>query len=204
MKVKICGITNRADAEAAILYGADALGFIFAKTSPRLIQKDQAREIIARLPPFISTVGVFTEGTKEEIADAISQCGLSMVQFHGTFPRTTIEAFSNRAIQVLFTKEAGELIPSVRAYMLDRSNGAAGWELTPEAKKCGPIILAGGLTPENVRETIAKVAPYGVDVCSGVEKKKGEKDYMKLKQFIEAAKGFSNHPFPSLSNEGNQ
>jgi phosphoribosylanthranilate isomerase len=111
-----------------------------------------------------------------------------MVQFHGPFPRQVIEAFSARAIQVILTKDASCVIPSLRAYLLDRSHGGSGWEMQQEVKKSGRIILAGGLTPENVQEAIAKVSPYGVDVCSGVEKKRGEKDHVKLKQFIEAAK----------------
>ncbi|MEK7285958.1 MAG: phosphoribosylanthranilate isomerase [Nitrospirota bacterium] len=189
MKVKICGITNIADAEAAISYGADFLGFIFAKTSPRFIEPDQIKRIIARLPSSIRTVGVFTEGTAEEIRNAISHCGLSLIQFHGHFPRAVITAFAEQAIQVIVTKDASLLIPSLFAYMLDKNNGGAGWEMADKVKPFGNIILAGGLTPENVQEAIAKVSPYGVDVCSSVEKEKGKKDHVKLKRFIEAAKG---------------
>ncbi|MEK7702345.1 MAG: phosphoribosylanthranilate isomerase [Nitrospirota bacterium] len=203
MLVKICGITNLSDAEASISYGADALGFIFSKKSPRFIEPDEIKKIVARLPPFISTVGVFTEGTKKEISDAVCQCHLSMVQFHGPFLPDVIEAFAPSAIQVVFTKEVRELVPSLRAYMLDKSHGGLGWERFDAVKKLGRIILAGGLTPENVQETIAKLNPYGVDVCSGVEREKGKKDQMKLKQFIERAKQAQTTPNLSLAKEGN-
>ncbi len=188
MKVKICGITNLRDAEAAIAYGADALGFIFAKASPRFIQPNEIRKIISSLPPFVSTVGVFTDATEEALRYAIAECGIDWIQFHGRFSRSLIEAFSERAIQVMVTKDIKALIPSVRAYMLDRSHGGTGWEMAEEVKKVGTIILAGGLTPENVREAIAKVHPYAVDVSSGVEREPGIKDHAKLKRFIEAAK----------------
>ena len=191
VKVKICGITNLSDALAAIEYGADALGFIFAKASPRFVTKDQIKQIISGLPPFVTTVGVFTEGTKEEIGDAISECGLSLIQLHGRFSPEIIEAFSHKAIYVISLKKL-DLYPA-RAILLDIGQNkidSIGNDIPldlPSFPKTN-IILAGGLTPENVREAIVAVNPYGVDVCSGVEIEKGRKDHEKMRRFILNAK----------------
>ncbi len=215
MKVKICGITNLADAEAAVTYGADALGFIFAKASPRFLPKEEVKKLIAALPPFITTVGVFTEGDRKEIEEAIDLCGLDLIQFHGRFPQELVGAFSERAIAVVSIREGNDMLNpgaleeahssqgshplSVRATLLDSFNeemaGGIGipfnWAIAALAKKWGKIILAGGLTPDNVKKAIEIAAPYAVDVCSGVEKEKGKKDHVKLKRFIEIAKGQS-------------
>ncbi len=193
-KVKICGITNLADAEAAVEYGADALGFVFAKGSPRCIEPETAKQIIAALPPFVTTVGVFTDGDEETIQAAIDQIGLSLIQFHGSFSTEILSRFSNKAIFVISVRNENDLrsLPPVpvRATLLDSVGGGSGipfdWKLAAHLQ-C-PIILAGGLTQLNVREAIAAVSPYAVDVCSGVECEKGKKDQMKMKQFIEAAK----------------
>ncbi|MBI3598123.1 MAG: phosphoribosylanthranilate isomerase [Nitrospirae bacterium] len=203
MKVKICGITNLSDALAAIEYGADALGFIFAKRSARFIQKEEIKKIIAALPPFVTTVGVFTggatpaKGTKDQLEEAISECGLDLIQLHGRFPREISEGFSERAIQVISVRNENALVKyhnfSARAYLLDSAKGGSGisfnWEIAREAKNLGKVILAGGLTPENVREAIDAVSPYAVDVCSGIEMEKGRKDHEKMRRFIFAAKG---------------
>jgi len=216
VQVKICGITNLEDALAAVEYGADAVGFVFARESPRFIPSDQVRKIVSALPPFVTTVGVFTAGDKKEIGDAVAECGIDLIQFHGPFPSEVVHAFSGRAIQVVRVaagkneKSLEELarykvgpeavnygVPNtVRAFLLDtfhpQLSGGSGlsfnWEIALQAKKYGRIILAGGLTPENVEEAVSRVAPYGVDVSSGVEMRKGKKDFTKLKRFIEAAK----------------
>ena len=202
LKVKICGITSLADAMAAIEYGADALGFIFAKTSARFIQKEGIKKIIASLPPFVTTVGVFTEGTKDQLEEATLECGIDLIQLHGRFPREIAEYFSERAIQVILVRNENDLLEyqmlPARAYLLDSFEGGSGipfnWEgvrllrIAREAKKMGRVILAGGLTPENVREAIDIVSPYAVDVCSGVEIEKGKKDHEKMRRFILTAK----------------
>lgn len=200
MRVKICGITNLEDALAAIAFGADALGFIFVEESPRRVSMAQAREIIEKLPPLVTTVGVFTAGTEKGLADVVDQCGIDLIQFHGPFQEETVRRFANRAIQVLRVKDRASLAitiaPPVRAVLLDTyvkdAAGGTGhvfdWTLAREAHHLGRIILAGGLTPANVQGAIRQVRPYGVDVSSGVEAKKGKKDPVKLKKFISAAK----------------
>lgn len=186
---------------AAVEYGADALGFVFSPESPRFVPVEAVRKIIAALPPFVATVGVFTSGNEKVIRDAIAEGGLDLIQFHGPFPSAFIDSFSSRAIRVVRVSDGNSLEAmahaSARAFLLDTFHpelpGGSGvsfdWELALQAKKYGKIILAGGLTPENVEEAVKRVAPYGVDVSSGVEMRKGKKDLSKLKRFIEAAKG---------------
>ncbi len=200
MKVKICGITNLEDARAAIDFGADAIGLVFASDSPRFVSKEYAAEIIQRLPSFVTTVGVFTSMDEEEIAEVVAQCGIDRVQFHAAFPARTVQRFSQRAIQVIRVKDENSFkdmgeIP-VRAFLLDtyheKMAGGSGisfnWAIAGKAKFPGQIILAGGLRPENIQEAIRKVRPYGVDVSSGVEAEKGKKDHAKMKKFIRLAK----------------
>jgi len=205
LQVKICGITNLADAEAAVSYGADALGFIFAKGSPRCITQETAGKIIAALPPFVTTVGVFTEGTTEALNEAIARCGIDLIQFHGLFPQNVIEPFLSRAICVVSFSDIEQYKPvkAARAYLLDcplsekicghkkeeiENDLSAQWDNAINAKKWGKIILAGGLTTVNVQKAIQHVQPYGVDICSGIEAEKGKKDWVKMKQFIYLAK----------------
>jgi phosphoribosylanthranilate isomerase len=203
IKVKICGITNLEDALAAAEYGADAVGFIFAAESPRFVPANQVRKIVSALPPFITTVGVFTAGDEKTIRDAVVECGIDLIQFHGPFPSEVVQVFSSRAIQVIriADEENGGTLEeiaraAVRAFLLDTFHpellGGSGvpfnWDRALQAKKIGSIILAGGLTPENVEEAIVRVRPFGVDVSSGVEMRKGKKDFSKMKRFIEAAK----------------
>lgn len=200
MKVKICGITNAEDALAAAEYGADALGFIFAPESPRFVPAETVRKIIAALPPFVVTVGVFTTGAEKDFRSAIDECGVDLIQFHGPISPAVIRLFGRRAIQAIRVRDAESLDEMsqypVRAVLLDsyheKTAGGSGvtfnWEIAKKAKGLGRIILAGGLTPENVAEAILKVQPYGVDVSSGVEMRKGKKDPDKLKRFIQAAK----------------
>ncbi len=182
-------MTNLSDALAAIEYGADALGFIFAKGSSRFIQKQEVQKIISALPPFVATVGVFTEGTKEEIETAVSECGIDLIQLHGRFSSEIIAAFSQRAIEVISLRSLDSHL--ARAILLDigqnKIDSLAGNTLPSFPNR--NVILAGGLTPENVREAIVKVKPYAVDVCSGVEMEKGKKDHDKMRRFILTAKG---------------
>jgi len=200
MRVKICGITNLADAQAAVSLGADALGFIFASESPRCISPETASSIIKQLPPFVTCVGVITSGNEAEIHRMIHGIGLHLIQFHGDFPDATLRHFSHRAIQVLRVKDEGSLaglsdVPR-RALLLDtyheKHAGGSGiafnWQIAKKMVSRGNVILAGGLRPDNVQEAIRQAKPYGVDVSSGVEAEKGKKDLVKLKQFIVAAK----------------
>jgi phosphoribosylanthranilate isomerase len=200
-RVKICGITNLADAQAAVEAGADALGFIFYEKSPRFISLKTAAEISKQLPPFIMRVGVFVNAPEDFVLKAIAECGLTMLQFHGDespefctrFGLMTMKAFRIRDAESL------KLIPNYQtdAYLLDAFSsttlGGTGekfnWDLAVEAQKFGkPVFLAGGLTPENVGDAVRKVQPFGVDVSSGVESAPGKKDHAKVKAFIAAAK----------------
>ena len=181
MKVKICGITNRNDALSAVEFGADALGFIFAE-SPRRITKEQARNIIAELPPFVSTVGVFVNEKKETIIDIGKYCGITTIQLHGNEPPSYLQDLGNfKVIKAFRIKKEDDLetlaLYKPHAFLLDSYvKGVMGgtgktfnWEIAKKACKYGTIILSGGLTPDNVKEAIRIVSPYAVDVSSGVE-----------------------------------
>jgi len=200
MRVKICGITNNEDAHAAVEYGADALGFVFAK-SPRQITKEQARDIIAELPPFVSPVGVFVDEMADMIKEICDFCGIQTVQLHGNEqPSYLKELEGYKLIKAFRVKEEDDLKQLANykphAFLLDSYvKGVMGgtgvsfkWEIARQAHKYGIIILSGGLTPENVKEAIQMVKPYAVDVSSGVEASPGKKDKLLMKRFIANAK----------------
>jgi phosphoribosylanthranilate isomerase len=201
LRIKICGITNREDALAAIDCGADALGFVFYSESPRAITPEKAKSIVSEFQPFVTSVGVFVNEAKSELERIADYAGLNILQLHGTESPDDC-CINKTVIKAIRVKELTDLEPlnqykSVSAFLLDtyapHSIGGTGqrfnWEIAIEAKKFGKIILAGGLTPDNVAEAIKTVFPYGIDVCSGVEsKKKGKKDHKKLRQFIERAR----------------
>jgi phosphoribosylanthranilate isomerase len=200
MRVKICGITNVSDALAAADYGADAVGFVLYKSSPRYIDLTAVKNIISQLPPFVTTVGVFADGTEKEILSTVEECGLDVIQLQGDEPADYCRRLGSRVIKAIRVRDKfslNRMIPyKVRAFVLDTYRkgelGGTGqtfdWNLAVEAKKFGKIILAGGLTPENIGRAIEQVRPYGVDVSSGVEERIGKKDHSKLKRFIETAK----------------
>ena len=200
VKVKICGITNLGDALAAAEYGADALGFVFFRESPRHVAPDTAGEIISKLPPFITTVGVFVDERPEVIEDIVRRASIDVVQLHGHEPPEAC-AMSGRVIKAIRVKELSDLEPlrqwRAAAFLLDTYSpdlyGGTGqifnWDIAVDAKRFGKIILGGGLNPDNVEKAIKWVRPYAVDVSSGVEESKGKKDLKKLKRFIERAKG---------------
>jgi phosphoribosylanthranilate isomerase len=188
--VKVCGITTLADALAAVKSGVHALGFVFAK-SPRKISPEKARDIILRLPPFITTVGVFVDEPAEMVQEMALLCRLDALQFHGRESPEYCRCFDRRVIKAFGMRDrsvAQEIAPYVvDAYLLDSSAGGGmgqrfNWDLAIGLK--GRIILAGGLTPENVTEAIAKVRPYAVDVSTGVEKSPGRKDHRLMEEFI--------------------
>ncbi len=199
VKVKICGITNLEDAQAAIEYGADALGFVFAQ-SPRQVTPQQVYHIVALLPPFIAKVGVFVDSELGAVQETISACGLDLAQLHGSESPQYCQALFPGVIKSFRVKDREflSLLPQYKAlaYLLDsydvHQGGGTGysfdWDIAREAKRYGPIVLAGGLTPENVRRAMNIVQPYAVDVSSGVEAKPGKKDFVKLAAFIKAVK----------------
>ncbi len=199
-KIKICGITNIEDARAAVEYGADAIGFVFYKKSSRYIEVEKAQKIISLLPPFISTVVVFVNESYKNIERVIDKCHLNILQLHGNEDKNFCTRFSLTVIKSIKIKDEKSLENmerfKVSAFLLDSFSenipGGTGksfdWDLAVRAKKYGNIILAGGLTAENVKDAISKVKPYGVDVSSGVEIKPGKKDHEKMRRFIEEAK----------------
>ena len=198
--IKVCGITNPDDAQAAIDCGVNALGFVFYPKSPRSITPEEARKIISSLPPFITSVGVFVDMEKDELERTASYTGLDVIQLHGSeLPEYC--SFDNKIIKAIRVKDLSDLEPlkrykSVSAFLLDTYSpteiGGTGrvfnWEIAVVAKQFGKIILAGGLTPDNIEEAVTLVRPYGIDVSSGVESSiKGKKDHNKIRLFIERA-----------------
>ncbi|MEW6419042.1 MAG: phosphoribosylanthranilate isomerase [Nitrospirota bacterium] len=202
VKVKICGITNIDDAVAAVDFGADALGFVFFEKSPRYISHADAAAIIKKLPSFTTTIGVFVDVKPDQVRKIIDLTHIDAVQLHGNEPPEMCD-ISRRVIKAIRVKSLESLDPlinykdKVSAFLLDTFTpdvlGGTGqifnWDIAIYAKQFGKIILAGGLTPDNVAEAIRRVRPYGVDVSSGVESEKGKKDHKKMKLFIERAKG---------------
>jgi phosphoribosylanthranilate isomerase len=206
-KIKICGITNSEDAEAACAYGADALGFIFVPKSPRFVGADllQARRMMHDVPPLVWRVGVFDHPN----ADFSGPPELHAIQYYnapeqgwqsGSFApyRHTpvpIKAFrvkDQESLKEIVTDPCPKELILLDAYSPNALGGTGetfNWELAKQAKHLGlPIILAGGLTPENVGEAVATVRPYMVDVSSGVEAEPGRKDHDKLRRFIRAVR----------------
>ena len=200
-RVKICGITNIEDALAACDAGADALGFVFAeeaKARNRYIELDDAIAIIRELPPFVTTVAVCVNESIERLANILTY--FDCVQFHGEeqpadipLPHVAIKAFRTGPEFTLSSLYAYQ----ARAFLLDAwvpdhrggSGDTSDWEVAKEAVATGkPIILAGGLTPENVAEAVRAVRPYGVDTSGGVERSPGKKDHDRVRAFIDNAK----------------
>ena len=199
--VKICGITKLEDAQIAVEARADVMGFVFYKNSPRHVTIEAAAAISKQLPGFVMRAGVFVNALAKEVLRAIDQCGLNLLQFHGDEPPEYCLQFGLMCMKAFRMRDAGtlkELKPyQTNAWLLDAySPEAAGgtgekfnWDLAVAAQKFGkPIFLAGGLTPENVAEAVRKVRPFGVDVSSGVEISPGQKDPVKVRAFINAAK----------------
>jgi phosphoribosylanthranilate isomerase len=198
IKIKICGITNLDDALFASELGADSLGFNFYKKSPRYIAPEKAAEIISQLPPFVMPVGVFVNEREGKVRDIQFTTGIKTLQFHGDESAEFCErfGFGSRVIKAFQVKDRESLKHlaqfRVSALLLDSYKeglrGGTGvafdWHLAVVAKTFGRILLAGGLTPENVAEAVKLVQPYAVDVAGGVEKDKGIKDHAKMKKFI--------------------
>jgi phosphoribosylanthranilate isomerase len=201
MKVKICGITNLEDALAAVDYGADALGFNFYSQSPRFIHPEKAIEILEEIPPSVWRVGVFVNEAEEIVSDLSQILELDFLQFHGDETPYYCEQFATpfwKAFRLQDEKSL-DLLKKYHCdyYLIDtyieKTFGGTGvtgnWDLAREAKKSGQVILAGGLTPENVEIAIRTVEPAGVDVASGVEIRPGIKNRAKMEEFIRKAKG---------------
>lgn len=199
VKVKVCGITSHEDAHMAVSLGVDALGFIFAP-SPRRIMPEEAGEIISRLPPFVKAVGVFVNEDEATIREIRKFCGLDLVQLHGDEPPEFCEAlmpFSIKSFQVrgLSSLEGIHRYKGkIRAVLLDAyspaTRGGTGkpfdWTLASKAKAFEmPLILSGGLNPDNVRQAVKIVGPYALDLNSGVESRPGRKSRELLERCME-------------------
>lgn len=209
-RVKICGITSVEDALAAIDAGADALGLVFYKPSPRYVEPDMAADIIARVPAFVTTMGLFVDASKDEISSVLLKAPFDFIQFHGDESVSQCESSGRPYIKALRVgNEEGGLYgqalrnrmneyKSARGLLLDTYQkgipGGTGerfdWDQVPEP---GPddnqyIVLAGGLTPENVAEAVKSVRPYAVDVSGGVESAPGRKDADRIRAFLDAVR----------------
>ena len=200
VRVKICGITNLPDALQACECGADALGFVFFTESPRSVGFEAAAGILRALPPFVTTVGVFVNPTRAEVGEAL-RAGVRVLQFHGDEESGFCGSFGVPYVKGFRVREAGclsglERYKDASALLLDayseKEYGGTGqtfnWDAAVYAKRAGRVILAGGLTPDNVASAVEHVQPYAVDVSSGVEAEKGIKDHDAVKRFIHAAR----------------
>jgi phosphoribosylanthranilate isomerase len=199
--VKICGLTNKGDALHAAGSGADAIGLVFYAQSPRFVSLEIACDICAALPPFVTRVGLFVNASPELIREAVSCCGLDVVQLHGDetpaqadcSPLRTIKALRVRNLASLDGHEKYQVSTLLLDAWVPGEYGGTGecfnWDIAAAVAATRPVILAGGLTPENVSAAVARVKPYAVDVSSGVEKTPGEKDPDKVAAFIRAVKG---------------
>jgi phosphoribosylanthranilate isomerase len=204
VRIKICGITNLEDALLAAELGADALGFIFYSKSPRKVSPETARSIIGQLPPFVATVGVFVDEGAAVVQELAAQVGLDWVQLHGQESPDYCRNLWRRVIKAFRIKDEDSLRSladyqgAAQALLLDTykpgQEGGTGeifdWRLAREAKKYGQVILAGGLTPDNVAQAIATAQPQAVDTASGTEAAPGKKDPAKLRAFFEAVSGW--------------
>ena len=196
-KIKICGITNIEDALFAAEAGADALGFVFYEKSPRYVSSETVKKIVSMLPPFVTTVGLFVNAGGEVIETTVRLSGINVIQLHGDETPEECGFAPHPVIKAVRVKDAGSLAGvekyPVSALLLDAWNdqqyGGTGesfnWQLARNLTGQLPIILAGGLNPDNVAEAIRVVAPYAVDVSSGVEISPGKKDHDKIRKFIQ-------------------
>jgi phosphoribosylanthranilate isomerase len=205
MKVKVCGITSYEDALMAVDQGVDALGFNFYRQSPRYISPQDAHKIIARLPPLTVVVGLFVnEPQPEDAAEIARVAGVQVMQLHGDEDPDYCRRVSDwpliKAVRIGPGRMESNLEQyPVQAFLLDSKDdrlfGGTGqsfdWSRALEVKKDRPIILAGGLRPDNVYKAIRTVMPYAVDVCSGVESAPGKKDKRKLEEFMNEVRNVS-------------
>jgi phosphoribosylanthranilate isomerase len=204
IRVKICGITRPQDALAAAMAGADAIGMVFYPGSQRCISIDTANAIIASLPPFVTTVGLFVDASRDQINSVLRNVSLDMLQFHGSESQQDCLGYAKPYIKAIRMKAGLDLMQQLKMYdkstglLLDTYvEGVAGgtgqtfnWEMIP-ANVDKPLILAGGLNAGNVADAIRRVRPYAVDVSGGVEASVGIKDAGKLTEFIQQIRKFN-------------
>jgi phosphoribosylanthranilate isomerase len=196
-RVKICGITRLEDALAAVRLGADAIGLVFYPPSPRYVTMDQAAAIVAQLPPFVTSVGLFVDASREQLAEVLNRVPLDLLQFQGEETAEACDGHGRPWIKAIHMRESIDL-----GQMMERYGGASGllldtyqaglpggtgktfdWERIPR-ELASQVTLAGGLNPNNVEQAIRQVHPFAVDVSGGVEAAKGIKDADKIAAFI--------------------
>jgi phosphoribosylanthranilate isomerase len=195
--VKVCGTTSEEDALLAVAVGADAVGFVLAP-SPRQVAVERVRDIVTRLPPDVLTVGVFRDAAPEQVVEAVHRGRLKAAQLHG-HERPEDTSYVHERVPIVFKAfAAGD--PAVRtaadhgadAIIIDGARPGSGqvfdWTLTEDAPVNLRLVVAGGLTPENVGAAISRISPWGVDVLTGVESSSGQKDPRKLRAFVAAAR----------------
>lgn len=200
VRIKICGITNIEDALLSVDLGANALGFVFYKGSKRYIEPDNAKSIISKLPPFVTTVGVFANQELDELKKIKEKAGFDAFQLHGDESPDFCMKLEGKIIKAIRVKDSidpkeVESYPA-QAILFDNYSAEAyggtgetfGWEILKGFDTSKKIILSGGLTPENVAQAVKIVNPYAVDVSSGVEENPGRKNPNKLKRFIKAVR----------------
>lgn len=199
-RVKICGIRRPEEAAVACDAGADALGFVFYAPSPRAVAVETVAKLLPGLSPLVTSVGLFVDPAAEEVEAVLECCALDCLQFHGSEDRQFCERFGRPYIKAISMRPGVDVAaimnahPNARAFLLDAwrpdAPGGTGeifdWDRIGELSR--PWILAGGLTPENVGTAIDRVAPPAVDVSGGVERRRGEKDPLRVRQFLQAVR----------------
>lgn len=204
VRSKICGITRVEDGLAAASLGADAIGLVFYTPSPRNVDIEQARAIMAALPPFVTTVGLFVDAQPDRVKAVLAALALDILQFHGAEPPDYCRSFGRPYLKAVRVKPGVDLVqyaslyPDAKGLLLDAHvEGMAGgtgqafdWDLIPQ-RLALPIVLSGGLDAANVTEAIQRVRPAAVDVSSGVEANKGIKDPAKIAAFMQGVRNAS-------------
>lgn len=202
--VKICGLTNPEDAAVAVDAGARALGFVCYRKSPRYVEPKVIKAIVATLPPFVVPVGVFVNEEAQTVRALLDDTGLMLAQLHGDESAAYCEQLGRPALKAVRLKDRSGFLAlaecrgraAIRGFLVDAYSEAAyggtgqvvDWNLAAEVAKVSTVLLAGGLTPENVGAAIRAVRPYGVDVSSGVEQSPGRKDHDKVRAFLDAVR----------------
>jgi len=200
-RIKICGITRQEDAVAVVQHGADALGLVFFPDSPRYVRPDKALQIIAGVAPFVTTVGLFVNPSAAEVNNVLQQVPLGMLQFHGSEDNATCNSFGLPFIKSIAMREGVDILSIMEAYpdaaglLLDAwqpdIHGGGGtpfdWHSIPKGVP-KPLILAGGLSPDNIAAAVSTLRPYAVDVSSGVESARGIKSAAKIAAFTEGVR----------------
>lgn len=201
VRSKICGITRVEDALAAVAAGADAIGLVFYAPSLRAVSLGRAQEILRALPPFVTTVGLFVDAARDEVEALLEALPLDLLQFHGDETPADCEGFGRPYMKALRVRPGLDLHAQARLYagaqalLLDTfvpgvpggTGEAFDWDLVPH-DLAKPVVLAGGLTPDNVGEAIRRVRPFAVDVSGGVEQARGVKDAAMIEAFIRAVR----------------